>query len=105
MNVQAKEIRVRLLLSIGFVAVLSSVYVHALAVASVSGTFGGVVRPWQNIQTDFLLLGLTTSSLVCLGPVIRSDNWTSRILGLLLAAVPLLVLGHFITWFILNYPN
>lgn len=46
---QSKEMRIRLLLGIGLVVVLASVYVRALAVASVYGTFSGMVRPWQDV--------------------------------------------------------
>lgn len=103
MIVQAKEIRVRLLLGIGLVVVLASVYVRALAVASVYGTFSGMVRPWQNVSTDFLLFALSAGALVCLSAVVRSGSRVHRIVGFLLATVPLLVLGHFITWLILDY--
>jgi len=99
----SKEIRIRLLLSIGLVVVLASVYVRALAVASVFGTFSGMVRPWQDVGTDLLLLGLSVISLACVAPAVRIGSRPHRVIGLVLALLPLLVLGHFITWLILEY--
>jgi hypothetical protein len=103
MIVQGREIRVRLLLGIGLVVVLASAYVRALAVASAYGTFSGMVRPWQHVGTDLLLFVLSAGALVCLFPVVRSGGWAQRIVGILLVTGPLLVLGHFITWLILDY--
>src|SRR5579859_2126803 len=104
MSPQPNEVRIRLLISIGLVVVLASVYVRALAVATVYGTFSGMVRPWQRLGSDFLLFGLATASLVCLAPLARrSEPRSHRVAGILLALLPILVLGHFVTWLILDY--
>jgi|SRR5690348_3084691 len=104
MSAQPNEIRIRLLVSIGLVVVLASVYVRALAMASVYGTFGGMVRPWQKLGPDFLLFGLAAASLVCLAPLARRGGHPSyRVAGIFLALLPVLVLGHFIIWLVLDY--
>ena len=104
MSAQPNEIRIRLLLGIGLVVVLASVYVRALATASVSGTFSGMVRPWQRLGPDFLLFGLSSASLVCLAPLARRGGPASyRVMGITLATLPLLVLGDFVIWLILDY--
>jgi len=104
MSAQPREIRIRLLVAIGLVTLLASVYVRALATASVYGTFSGMVRPWQRLWPDFLLFGLAAGSLVCLAPLARRDGpLTYRVIAILLASLPLLVLGHFLIWLILDY--
>jgi len=103
MIAQSKEIRIRLLLGIGFVVVLASVYVRALAVPSIYGTFSGMVRPWQDVGTDLLLFSLSAVSLGCVAPAVRAGPRPHRVAGLVLASLPLWVLGHFITWLIIDY--
>jgi hypothetical protein len=102
---QPKEIRIRLLLSIGCAVILASVYARALALASVFVTFSGMVRPWQNVVTDFWLFSLSATVLVLLAPVIRHGTRNQKILGVFCALVPFLVVGHFIVWLLLSYEN
>jgi hypothetical protein len=63
-----------------------------------------MVRPWEKLGPDFLLFGLAAASLVCLAPLARrSEPPSHRVAGILLALLPVLVLGHFVTWLILDY--
>jgi len=103
MNVRPFELRIRLLLATGLVVVLTSVYVRALAMASVFGTFSGMVRPWQHLGADLALFGLAAASVVCLVPVVAYGRSAQRIIGSLLMSLPLLVVGHFVIWLILDY--
>ena len=103
MNAQPREVRIRLLMAAGLVVLLASVYVRALAIASVFGTFSGMVRPWQHVGTDFLLFSLAAASLVCLLPVVRCGPGAQRVMGWFLISLPLVVVAHFVIWLIFDY--
>jgi hypothetical protein len=90
--------RVRLLIGGGCAAALGCFYAGAFASAWAFGTFTGFAHPWQSLGTDVLLLSLCALTLVMVSPVVWSASGRQRLIALLLASLPSVVLIHFWIW-------
>jgi hypothetical protein len=77
---------------------LGFLYVRALARGYVFGTYGSLAHPWSDIVPNLLIFGLCGASLVLLSAFIRRGSRLQRFSAVLLAALPLWVVVHFLLW-------
>src|ERR1043166_2665259 len=98
MVASAKESRVRLPPAFVCSIALGFFYVPAPAGAAAFGTYSSFAHPWANIDRDILIFALCGACLVLLTGFRRSGSKLQRTAAVLLAALPLLVIAHFILW-------
>jgi hypothetical protein len=98
MIADSRALRVRLGLAFGCFIVLGFLYVRALAGAAVFGTYSSFAHPWWNIGSDLLIFSLCGACLVLLASFTRYGSRLQRLAAVLLASLPLLVIGHFVLW-------
>ena len=99
MTTVTKALRTRLLAACACFIALGSLYVRALARGFVFGTYGSLAHPWADILPDLLIFGLCGASIVLLSAFIRRGSRLQRFCAVVLAALPLWVIVHFLLWF------
>jgi len=97
--------RVRLVASCGCFVVLSFLYIQALAGAFTFGTYGSLAHPWRSVPLDVLILSVSTASLVILSVFLRYGSRLQRLGAIMLAALPVCVIGHFVVWLLRMYES
>ncbi len=99
MSAVTKALGIRLLAACACFIALGYLYVRALARGFIFGTYGSLADPWADIVPDLLIFGLCGASIVLLSAFIRHGSRLQRFAAVLLAALPLWVIAHFLLWF------
>jgi hypothetical protein len=98
MITDATALRLRLSFACGCFVALGFVYIQALARGRLLGTYSSFSHPWGGIGSDILIFGLCSVSIVLLRPFVRQGSRPQRVCALVLAILPVLVVGHFFAW-------
>ena len=105
MIADSRALRARLVAACGCFVALALLYIPALAAAAVAGTYSSFVHPWRSVPLDVLMFGLSAASLVILSVFLRCGSSLQRLGAIVLAALPLWILGHFILCLLRMYES
>lgn len=99
MRIVKNALGIRLLAACACFIALGYLYARALARGFVFGTYNSLAHPWADILPELLIFGLCGACIVLLSAFIRHGSRLQRFGAILLVALPLWVLVHFLLWF------
>ena len=105
MIADSRALRVRLVVSCGCFVALSFLYIQALAGVFAFGTYGSLAHPWRSVPLDVLILSLSAASLVILSAFLCCGSRLQRLGAIMLAALPIWVIGHFVVRMLWMYES
>jgi hypothetical protein len=103
MTLSSASIRVRISIAFGLLALLSFVYIRALAAGYGAGTIRSYAHPFHDVLSDLLLFFSITCLLACVMPMFRSTAGWHRVVACCFLFLPLCIVAHFIVWLIRLY--